>query len=152
MLLDKKSKSLPIQSNGKPTAKAYNSCWGVIIHGNDPEKTLPQDQAQVNLVCLIKTIVCKLSLLVKLIHIPGHQDKDTPRRLLTKEQKLNVDMDTFAKRTLRYAILDEDYTKCTFPCEPFHISLQGNKVIRSPTKALEESFSQLTSSVESITS
>ena len=85
VLLDKKSKSFLLRNNGKPTAKSYRDYCGVIIHGNDPEKILPQDQAHLDLLCLIRTIVRELSVLVNFIHIPRHQDKDIPRHLLTRE-------------------------------------------------------------------
>ena len=66
-------------------AKAYSDYKGVISHGNDPEKNLPQDQVHVNLICLIRTLVRELAVSVDFIYVTGHQDKDIPRHLLTRE-------------------------------------------------------------------
>ena len=105
---------------------------------------MPQDQGHVDLILLIRTLVCELSVLVDFIHVPGHQDDDIPRYLFTQEQKLNIDMNTLARKTLRRAIRNSHYIESAFPCEPFRLSLQGKKIFCSPTKALGESFSQHT--------
>ena len=79
------------------------------------------------------------------IYVPGHQDKDIPRHLLTREQKLNVDMDTLAKWCLRRAIRNCcHFIDSTFPWEPLQFRIQGNKVLRSLTKAIQEAFSRQT--------
>ena len=96
VLSDPTSKELLRQRKDSIRAKAYSDCRGVISHGNDPEKVLPHDQAHVDLVCLIQTLVRELAVSVDFIYVPGHQDKNIPRRLLPQEQKVNVDMDILA--------------------------------------------------------
>ena len=100
---------------------------GVISHGNDPEKNLPQDKVHVDLICLIRILFRELSVSVDFIYVPGHQDNDIPRYLLTQEQKLDVDMDTLAKKILRRAIRNNHYIDSAFPCEPLQLSLQGKR-------------------------
>ena len=56
-------------------------------------------------------------MLIDFIHVSGHQDKDIPRYLLTREQKLNVDMDTLATKPLRHVIRNGHYIGSTFPWE-----------------------------------
>ena len=118
VLSDNTSKSLLRQRDDNIRAKAYSDCMGVISYGNDPEKNLPQDQVHVDLICLIRTLVRELSVSVDFIYVPGHQDDDIPRYLLTREQKLNADMDTLAKKTPRRAIRNSHYINSAFPCEP----------------------------------
>ena len=72
-------------------------------------------------------------------YVPGHQDKHVPYRLLTLEQQLNVDMDKLAKKTLRRAIRRNQFITGTLPLEKVQISINGNKVIRSPTDAIYDS-------------
>ena len=78
------------------------------------------------------------------IYVPGHQDKNIPRHLLTQEQKLNINMDTLAKWTLRRAFRNSRFIDSNFPWEPLQFRKQGNKVLRSPTKAIQEAFSRQT--------
>ena len=106
-------------------------------------KNLPQDQAHVNLIYLIKALVCKLAVPVDFIYVPGHQDKDIPQHLLTQEQKVNVDMDTLTKWCLKRAIRNcHHFIDSTFPWEPFQFRIQGYKVLRSSIKAIKEAFSR----------
>ena len=72
-------------------------------------------------------------------YVPGHQDKHVPYELLTLEQKLNVDMDKLAKRTLRRAICRNDFIESSFPLEKMQVTIQGNRVIRSPTDTIYDS-------------
>ena len=144
VLSDKASKSLLRQRDDNIRAKTYSDCMGVISHGNNLKKNLQQNQVHVDLICLIRTLVCELAVFVYFIYVRRHQDNDIPQYLLTQEQKLNVDMDTLAKKTLRHAIRNSHYIDSDFPCEPLRLSLQGRKVFCSPTKALEEAFSRCT--------
>ena len=53
-------------------------------------------------------------------------------------------MNTLAKRTLRRAISNSHYIDSTFPWEPLQFRIQGNKVLCSPTKAIQETFTRQT--------
>ena len=119
--------------------KAWTDCKGVITHGNDPRKPLKQGQAHADLICVLRELVRALPIPATFLYVPGHRDKHIPYRLLTLEQQLNVDMDKLAKRTLRRAIRRNVYIRSNFPLEKVHITIQGNKVIRSPTKAIYDS-------------
>ena len=62
-----------------------------------------------------------------------------------QEQKLNVDMNTLAKWILRRAIRNGcHFIDSTFPWESLQFRIQGNKVLCSPTKAIQEAFSRQT--------
>ena len=76
---------------------------------------------------------------MKFKYVKGHQDKHVPYRLLTLEQQLNVDMDKLAKKTLKRAIRRKCFITSTLPLEKVRLTIQGNKVIRSPTDAIYDS-------------
>ena len=56
-------------------------------------------------------------------------------------------MDTLAKKTLRRAICTGQFIKSTFSQEYVQLRIRGNKVLRSPTKAIQEAFSRRTAQV-----
>ena len=62
------------KSRSPVKVRAYSDCNGVISHGNDIEKTLKQGQAHVDLICVIRKLVCDLPVNVTFIYVPGHRD------------------------------------------------------------------------------
>ena len=59
-----------------------------------------------------------------------------PYHLLDPIEQLNCDMNKLAKKALLRAIKRQRFIKSKFPCKKTRIFIQGQKVIRSPTKAL----------------
>ena len=98
VLSNKLSRSLLLQSKDTPKGKAYSNCCDVIIRGINPEKDLLQDQAHVDVICVIRAIVCEFPIVVKFIHVLRHLVDRILYRLLKREQKLNVNMDKLARR------------------------------------------------------
>ena len=126
-------------TNDEPELRAWTDCKGVITHGNDPDRKLKQGQAHADLIRVIQELVRALPIPVTFKYVPGHQDKHVPYRLLTLEQQLNVDMDKMAKKTLKRAIRRKQFITSILPLEKVRISINGNKVIRSPTDAIYDS-------------
>ena len=132
------------RSNRMSKGKMYSNCHGVIIHGNIPKKDLSQDQAHIHLICVIRAIVCKLPITVKLIHVLGHLDSPLPYCLLTREQKLDLNMTKLAKKILQRDIQNRTCIMSDFSCESFQIHILWNEVSHSLTKALNDSVSRCT--------
>ena len=131
-----------LQAEPPIVAQVWNDCKGVLFRGNNPKEDLTNDQAHADLICVLRRLVLELPIKVKFNHVRGHLDEHFDRTDLTIEENLNVEMDELAKRTLRRAIKHNSYIKCSFPTETLQIFVDGEKVIRSPTEALEDSVSQ----------
>ena len=72
---------------------------GVISHGNDPTTTLRSEQAQADLIRLLKSYTLDLPCKVEWVHVKGHADNSIPFEQLTLPQQLNVRCDKLTKNT-----------------------------------------------------
>jgi len=109
---------------------------GVISHGNEPSTALRSEQAQADLIRLLKSYALDLPCKVEWVHVKGHADDNIPFELLTLPQQLNVRCDKLAKKHLIDTIADGNYIDPVFPDENITVHINTAKVSSSVKKAI----------------
>ena len=95
------------ESETELVGKLWTDCKGVITHGNDPMRKLPQNQAHVDLILTMREMIKLLPICAHFKYMRGHLDEHIPRDLLNPIQ-LNCDADKLAKKALRKAIRENN--------------------------------------------
>jgi hypothetical protein len=109
---------------------------GVISHGNEPSTALRSEQAQADLIRLLKSYALDLPCKIEWVHVKGHADDNIPFELLTLPQQLNVRCDKLAKKHLIDTIADGNYIDPVFPDENITVHINTAKVSSSVKKAI----------------
>ncbi len=124
--------------------KLFNITQGYVKVGCDNETAvwlagnpilqLAMHTKHVDLVRAIRKIVAELPIEIEFVHVDGHQDKHTPYHRLDRMGQLNVQMDSEAKRYLRWLLSSPYPTPCpsTIFKEGWSCHIQGTKTTTDP--------------------
>ena len=129
-----------------PYKKATVFCdnRGVVLHGNRPRASLPEKQAQADVLRCLKQYVTENLFDVQFEWVKSHQDDHTPFEQLCIEAQLNVRVDRLAKRALKMAIADGDFISNHFPFEQIRITVGGKKLTALPKATVYKRWAYIT--------
>ena len=113
---------------------------GVVTHGNNPCKSLPEKQPQADILLSFRSNLLSLANGIKYQHVFGHSDLETDFSLLTIPEQLNTIADTLAQDSLRDRSLTGPYSLTTYPNEPVRIHIDRQKVTSSIKGTLNTSW------------
>jgi hypothetical protein len=119
-------------SQTKPT-RAFPPCsvfcdnLGVVTHGNNPHRALPEKQVQMDILTLLRRNVTSNPQEVTFTHVYGHQDNHAAYSQLNLPQQLNVMADHLAKDTLIVAATSRRGRKPLYPTEAVRIMIGDQK-------------------------
>ena len=124
ILSDPSSLAIIGESETELVGKLWTDCKGIITHGNDPMRKLPQNQAHVDLILTMLEMI-------KLLPIRAHFQmfSHIPWNLLNPIQRQNCDADKLAKKALRKAIRENKFINCVFPHNTVTIEIGGQQII-----------------------
>ena len=114
---------------------------GVVKHAHHPDWTLRENQAQADVLSLMKHITTILSTTVKYHHVKSHQLKHKTFEQLDYISQKNELCDVMAKEHLIYAFLEGDCISDNFPYEQVVFEVDNEKVTSSPTKSIHKYWS-----------
>ena len=120
--------------------EAWCDNLGVVGHGNDCHRSLPEKQSQADLVCTFRQILARLPMTVIYRHVYGHLDEDCPFDDLTISEQLNILADALAKEALKRAVAANRFISSNFPLENVRVFVDGTKVTASIKAALYASW------------
>ena len=128
-------------TNIKPTnTLIYCDNMGVVTHGNNPHKSLPEKQPQADILLPFRSNLLSLANGIKYQHVFGHSDLETEFSLLTIPEQLNTIADTLAQDCLRERSHTGPYSQTTYPNEPVRIYIDRQKVTSSIKATLSTSW------------
>ena len=113
------------------TFKIFCDNMGVVSHGNNCYKSLPEWQVQVDLINLIRRNLSILNPSVKFTHVYGHLDEALGFAELTLAQQLKVMTDKLAKESLQSHVSSGISYGPTYPLELVWIWVGGQKMTSS---------------------
>lgn len=113
---------------------------GVLSHGNNPRRSLPEMQNQADLIRLIKTLSSTSNFSPIWEWVEGHAVERKGRSNSTLPEKMNDKADRLAKAALLLALTDGPVIQGDFPFEAVKLSLSGQRVRGSPRQALESDW------------
>jgi hypothetical protein len=127
--------------NIKPTdTLIYCDNMGVVTHGNNPYRSLPEKQPQADILLPFRSNLLSLAPGIKYQHVFGHSDLETDFSLLTIPEQLNTIADKLAQDSLRDRSLTGPYSLTTYPNEPVRIYIDRQKVTSSIKATLYTSW------------
>jgi hypothetical protein len=100
---------------------------GVVIHGNSPNTLLSTNQTQANLLWVFKNLVATQKNLVKYKYVPSHADDSKKWKDCSLKERINIKVDSLAKKALRAAHSIKEFITSTFPHEQVWIEMGGKK-------------------------
>ena len=81
---------------------------GVVTHGNSPRCALPEKQAHADVLRCLKSLVLEQPFEVTLNWVAAHQDDRKRWSQLSIEDKINVRVDTLAKKSLITGVVEQE--------------------------------------------
>jgi hypothetical protein len=109
---------------------------GVVGHGNNCHRSLPEKQAQADLVCTFRQTLARLPMPLTYHHVYGHLDEGCSFDELTLPEQLNILADALAKDALKQAVAANKFISSEFPLENVCVYVNGSKVTSSVKSAL----------------
>ena len=97
-------KSLPYQA---PLIHCDNN--GVVMHGNEPSRSLKEKQAHADVLQMLKQHVHDNPFESKYKWVKAHQDDTLDWDNMTRLEQLNCRVDKLAKKTLIASVITQDY-------------------------------------------
>lgn len=122
------------------TLNIYCDNLGVVSHGNNYLRPLPERQVQHDVLSLLRRNILILPNTIQYKHVYGHQDNGTTFSNLTLPQQLNVMADQLAKSALLQGIECASTTGPFYPMEPVRIMVSGKKATSSIRSTLYEAW------------
>ena len=119
-----------------PPVQAHCDNMGVVYHNKDLSRSLPEKQAQADLIRLCREYRRRLGFQVTYNHVDGHLDNVLRWDQLNRVQRENCLMDAVAKSTLLDSFMNETYITNVFPHEPIVVNVAGKRVTGSPSAAI----------------
>lgn len=113
---------------------------GVVGHGNNRQRSLPEKQTQVDVIRCFRSILSSLTVPIKYEHVYGHQDDKMSWSALSLEQQLNTIADKIAKDCLLQSLRKSTFISSIFPFESLRVLVRGNKCTSSIKRALYKSW------------
>ncbi len=114
----------------------YCDNQGVLAHGNSPRLTLPQKQAQSDLIYILKSLVRNNTIRTHWEWVESHAVEERGWAHCTLAEKMNFYADELAKLSLQSAIARDDAFDGDFLLESIRFSLSGKRVTGSPSRAI----------------
>jgi hypothetical protein len=118
------------------TCSIYCDNLGVVSHGNNFTRSLPEKQVQSDLICLLRRNIIRLTTTTHYVHVRGHMDDDKTFSELSLPQQLNVIADHLAKEALQDGISKQTKLGPWYPNEQCRVYLADKKVTSSVRKAI----------------
>ena len=119
-----------------PPVQAHCDNMGVINHNHNLTRSLPEKQAQADLIRLCREYRRRLGFSIEYHHVKGHLDKVLRWDQLTRVQRENCLVDSVARTALLDAFLDDTYISSIFPHEQVVVKVDGKRVTGSPSTAI----------------
>jgi hypothetical protein len=116
--------------------QAFCDNMGIVKHASRHNSPIGEKQVHADVISLIKQYIRDSNCPISYEHVYGHLDDILQWDQLSDTQKLNVRMDTLAKRALMAAITNRDFITSIFPFEHIVMKCGGQKNHSSPTKAI----------------
>jgi hypothetical protein len=119
-----------------PPVQAHCDNMGVVSHNKNLTRSLPDKQAQADLIRLCREYRRRLGFPVEYHHVDGHLDKVLRWDQLSPVQRENCLMDAVAKSALLDSVVNDDYINSVFPHEPVLVKVKGQRITGSPSAAI----------------
>ena len=104
---------------------------GVIHHAQHPWRSLPEKQAQSDVLSVFVHNLQKTKIKWQYNHVHGHLDNHSSFDALTLPQQLNVIVDSLAKDAIRDAIQKNQYCQPLYPHESIRVFIGNRKATSS---------------------
>ncbi len=101
---------------------------GVILHGNSPYRPLSGTLTQADVLCMMKPLITRQPFIIKFRYVASHSDERKDWASCTIKERLNINVDHFAKQALLRAHSCNEYFDGCFPAEDFPVYTSGHKV------------------------
>ncbi len=95
----------------------------VVIHGNSPNTLLSTIQTQANLLRVFKNLVATQKFPVKYKYVQSHADDSKKWKDCSLKERINIKVDSLAKKALKAAHSTEEFITSTFPHEQVWIEM-----------------------------
>ncbi len=118
----------------------YCDNMGVVHHGNNPHKSLPEKQPQADILLPFRHNLRSLTNGIQYRHVFGHSDSETEFSFLTIPEQLNIIADKLAQECLLARTHTGPYSQTTYPNEPLQIYIDKRKVTSSIKATLYTSW------------
>jgi hypothetical protein len=89
----------------------------VVIHGNSPNTLLSTNQTQADLLRVFKNLVAMQKFPIKYKYVQSHADNLKKWKDCSLKERINIKIDSLAKKALRAAHSTGEFTTSTFPHE-----------------------------------
>jgi hypothetical protein len=113
---------------------------GVIKHGNTPYWPITTTQTQSDVLHVMKQYVIAQSFKLKFSYVASHCDDSKSWANCTLKERINIKVDSLAKKALICAHATNDYFDGIFPEEDFCIFVNNTKVTGPIKSAIEEQW------------
>ena len=113
---------------------------GVIHHAQHPWRSLPEKQAQSDVLSVFVHNLQKTKIKWEYNHVYGHLDDYSSFDTLTLPQQLNVIADSLAKEAIRDALQTNQYCQPLYPHESTRVFIGGKKATSSFRNALYQDW------------
>jgi hypothetical protein len=127
-----------------PCVRADCDNNGVVNHGNTPHIPLTTNQTQADLLRVYKNLISTQPFPVKYKYVQSHADNLKKWRDCTLKERINIKVDTLAKKAIKAAHSTGEFIESTFPNEEVWIEMGGRKITGSPRAELEEFWGRST--------
>jgi hypothetical protein len=111
---------------------------GVVTHGNSPNTPLPASQTHADLLRVFKNFVATQPFLVKYRYVQSHADDSRRWKDCTLKERINIRVDSLAKKAIKAAHCTGKFINNNFPHEQIWIEMGGKKITGPPQSELEE--------------
>jgi hypothetical protein len=119
---------------------------GVVSHGNNPLLSLPTNQSQADILWVFKNLVSIQPFCIRYKNVQSHAD-DTKRWqdcTLKLKIRINIKVDSLAKKALKAAHSTGKFINSSFPNEQLWITMGEKKVTGSLRNELEDFWGRST--------
>jgi hypothetical protein len=117
---------------------------GVVRHGNKPQRPLSTTQPQADVLKILKQYIAHQPFASKFLYVASHANDVKLWKECSLKERINIKVDSLAKKALWYAHASEKYFDTRFPKEDFTIYTNGEKVTGQIRPALEEYWGRAT--------
>jgi hypothetical protein len=114
---------------------------GVVSHGNTTLRALPTNQTQADVLRACKHLIAVQPFRVKFKYVQSHANDAKKWQDCTLNERINIKVDSLAKKALKSTLCSKEFIEGTFPNEQIWITMGKKKATGSLCLELEEYWS-----------